>query len=142
MSAAAQRSAVAFALGLAFGAGLLISGMTRPDKIIGFLDVAGPWAPPLAFVMGGALLVYLPGYRWLRHRSRPALAEGFHLPAATRVTGSLIAGGALFGAGWGLSGFCPAPALVATPAAAPEALGVVGGMVAGMLLVDGIRRRA
>lgn len=101
--------------GLAFGAGLVLSGMANPQKVLAFLDLAaigkGGWDPSLAFVMAAALAVTLPGFAWLRRREKPALAEDFAWPQASAIDRNLILGSALFGIGWGIAGICPAPAL-------------------------------
>lgn len=97
--------------GLIFGAGLTLSGMTQPDKVLAFLDVTGSWDPSLAFVMGGALALHAILYPLVRKRSRPIAAISFQVPQRSDITGRLIAGAALFGIGWGLGGFCPGPAL-------------------------------
>lgn len=102
----------AAACGLLFGAGLVISGMADPARVLGFLRVAPGWDPSLAFVMGGALLVTAPGFWWLERRRRPLLAAQFSQPARAPVDRRLLLGAALFGAGWGLAGYCPGPALV------------------------------
>lgn len=97
----------AFAFGLLFGCGILISGMGNPAKVLNFFDLAGTWDPSLAFVMGGALLVTAIGYRLVFRMGRPLLAEAFSLPTRTDLDLKLIGGSAVFGIGWGLSGFCP-----------------------------------
>ncbi len=102
---------VALLCGLIFGAGLTVSGMTDPARVAGFLDLFGAWDPTLAFVMGGALAVAVPGFQWLLRRPRPQLDERFHLPTRQGIDRDLWLGAALFGIGWGLSGFCPGPAL-------------------------------
>lgn len=126
--------------GAIFGLGLVISGMADSAKVIGFLDVAGNWDPTLAFVMGGAILVAAPALRWIFGRKRPVLDEQFKVPAQTRIDGRLIVGSALFGVGWGLSGFCPGPAVVAlVPAFAAGFLPVLvlfAAMVAGMVIYE------
>ena len=121
-------------VGLLFGAGLAVSGMMNPAKVLNFLDVAGTWDPTLAFVMGGALAVALPATLWVRRRSRPALADRFDMPTKTSVDAPLVAGAALFGLGWGLVGFCPGPALAALSTGLWEAGLFVVAMVAGMAL--------
>ena len=120
-----------FSAGLLFGVGLLVSGMTDPNRVRGFLDVAGAWDPSLAFVMGGALLVHAAAYRWITRLRRPLLADRFHIPTRTSIDGRLVAGAAIFGVGWGLSGICPGPAVVnlgvgASGAAIFALAGVVG----------------
>jgi uncharacterized membrane protein YedE/YeeE len=102
----------AFFCGLIFAVGLGVAGMTRPGKVIGFLDVAGQWDPTLMFVMGGAVLLGLVTFSWVLKRQTPVLEERFILPEKTGVDPWLLSGAALFGLGWGLSGYCPGPALV------------------------------
>ncbi len=104
---------VALFSGTLFGLGLAISGMINPTKVIGFLDVAGDWDPTLALVMGGALLITLPFFRLILKRSRPVFAKKFQLPTKTSLDARLLGGSAMFGVGWGLSGFCPGPAVAA-----------------------------
>ena len=94
----------AFIVGLVFGIGLIVAGMTNPAKVQGFLDIAGNWDPSLAFVMGGAILVGLPAFRLAGKRERALLGEPMHLPAATRIERRLVPGSLAFGAGWGLPG--------------------------------------
>jgi uncharacterized membrane protein YedE/YeeE len=121
--------------GLLFALGLALSGMTQPARVLGFLDVTGAWDPSLAFVMLGALAVYAPAQRLITHRrARPLQAATFELPATSPIDATLIAGAAVFGVGWGLAGFCPGPALVASAAGAHEAAWTSLGMLAGMLL--------
>ena len=99
--------------GLIFGVGLVISGMTDPNRILAFLDVAGDWDPSLALVMAGAIAVALPAYAFARRTKTTALGETIDLPDRSRpITPSLVAGAAIFGVGWGLSGLCPGPAIV------------------------------
>ncbi len=128
--------------GALFGLGLAVSGMANPAKVIGFLDVAGDWDPTLAFVMGGAILVAGPAFRLIFRRRRPVLAGDFDLPVKTEVDARLVGGSALFGVGWGLSGFCPGPAVVAlVPALAAGVVPVfafVAAMVAGMAIYERI----
>lgn len=122
-----------FAAGAIFGLGLVISGMANPAKVLGFLDIAGNWDPTLAFVMGGAILVAFPAFRWAARRGKPLLAEKWSLPDRNDIDPRLIAGAALFGIGWGLAGFCPGPALAAISIAPAEALTFVAAMIAGAL---------
>lgn len=123
---------VNLAIGLLFGLGLVVSGMSDPAKIINFLDLAGTWDPSLAFVMGGAVIVTFIGYRLVLQHDRPLLAPKFQLPARTDIDARLIAGPALFGIGWGLSGYCPGPALTALGIGAAGTLAFVPAMFAGM----------
>jgi len=125
---------IAFASGLVFGLGLIISGMANPAKVLGFLDLAGAWDPSLAFVMGGAVLVTAAGFALLRRRRASLSGEPLRWPTATRVDVRLAVGSLAFGAGWGLAGFCPGPALVAASAGVSEALIFVAAMVAGMAI--------
>ncbi|NGN42276.1 YeeE/YedE family protein [Mesorhizobium sp. CGMCC 1.15528] len=119
-------------LGLLFGIGLVVSGMSNPPKVLNFLDLAGTWNPSLLFVMIGAVLVTFLGYRIVLRRDRPLLANAFRLPTAKDVDARLLSGAAIFGIGWGLGGFCPGPALTALGFAAPGALVFVPAMFAGL----------
>lgn|GEM_PF-9141 len=121
-------------IGLTFGLGLVISGMVNPAKILNFLDVFGPWDPSLAFVMLGAVTVTFLGYRLVWRRGRPLLGESFALPPPGAVDRQLLFGAALFGVGWGLSGFCPGPAVASLSLLAPGTLVFVPAMLAGMAL--------
>ncbi|MFU8815369.1 MAG: DUF6691 family protein [Pseudomonadales bacterium] len=112
--------------GLLFGFGLVISQMVNPAKVLNFLDVAGHWDPTLAMVFIGALGVAMPIYQWaLRTRTGPVLAADFEIPSISTITPSLLGGSALFGVGWGLSGFCPGPGLTALPTLLPSVAGFV-----------------
>ena len=102
-----MRLLFAFAFGLLFGVGILISGMGNPAKVLNFFDLAGTWDPSLAFVMGGALLVTAIGYRLVFRLKQPLLAQAFSLPTKQDLDARLLCGSAVFGIGWGLSGFCP-----------------------------------
>jgi uncharacterized protein len=119
--------------GVVFAGGLVLSGMTQPSKVSGFLDVTGHWDPSLAFVMLGAVAVYFAADRVARCRSKPLFAAQFP-PVRAGLDARLIGGAALFGVGWGLSGFCPGPALVSIGAGARAALWFVPAMLAGMVL--------
>lgn len=130
-----------FFVGLLFGLGLLISGMTDPSKVIGFLDLAGIWDPSLAFVMGGAIAVGFFAFRAARKRARSLLDGVLHLPTSRDIDARLVAGSLLFGAGWGLAGFCPGPALVSMATGEPKAAVFVGAMALGMLAFEWIERR-
>lgn len=131
------RILVAALSGALFGFGLSLSGMLDPARVIGFLDIAaGHWDPSLAFVLGGALIVAMPGTLLMRWMRRPILDEAFHLPTATAIDRRLLTGSALFGLGWGMAGFCPGPAVASLSLGlAPSVLFVVA-MLAGMLLHD------
>lgn len=125
---------VNLALGLLFGIGLVISGMSDPAKVLNFLDLAGTWDPSLAFVMGGAVIVAFVGYRLVLKRDRPIVGDRFHLPTRTDLEPRIVVGPAIFGLGWGLGGFCPGPALTALGLAAPGTLAFVPAMLVGMWL--------
>ena len=106
-----MKMATALLAGLLFGWGLSLAGMTDPSVVLGFLDVAGVWNPRLLFVMAGAVLTTAIGYRLIWRGSRPWFDDLFHVPAATRIDARLMLGALLFGAGWGVAGYCPGPAL-------------------------------
>lgn len=101
----------AFILGVLFALGLGISGMTRPEKVVGFLDLFGAWDPSLMFVMVGAIGIHGLSFLWIKKRPSPLLATEFHLPTKREITPALIIGASMFGVGWGLAGYCPGPAL-------------------------------
>jgi uncharacterized membrane protein YedE/YeeE len=137
-----KRGAVAFGSGLVFAAGLCLAGMTRPERILAFLDVLGKWDPSLALVMAGAIAVAAPAFFLAARRARPVLADDFRLPPRRApVERDLLVGATLFGIGWGLSGLCPGPAVVALASARVGALVFVASMVAGMLVHDRLRRK-
>jgi uncharacterized membrane protein YedE/YeeE len=102
--------------GLVFGYGLALSGMTNPDKVLDFLDVAGDWDPSLLFVLGGAVVIFAIAFRFILRRSRPLFAQRFELPSARDIDGPLVVGAVLFGIGWGISGYCPGPAVASLAA--------------------------
>lgn len=132
----------AFVVGLVFGIGLIVAGMTNPAKVQGFLDLAGNWDPSLAFVMGGAILVGLVGFRFAARRERALLGEAMRLPTATRIDRRLVLGGLAFGAGWGLAGFCPGPALASLATGGAKAWLFTGAMLAGMIAFEVLERGA
>jgi uncharacterized protein len=135
------RMIVALLAGTLFGVGLAVSGMANPQKVIGFLDVAGEWDPTLLLVMGGALLVTIPAFRLILGRPRPLLADRFALPTKSALDGRLLGGAALFGVGWGLSGLCPGPAVVAMVTGLLPVFLFVAAMVGGMAIHMGIFER-
>jgi uncharacterized protein len=126
--------ALAAVAGALFGVGLLISGMTQPAKVIGFLDVTRDWDPSLAFVMGGAVAVNSILFRVVRRRTGPWFEAKFYLPTRRDSGLSLVAGAALFGIGWGLGGLCPGPGLVSSASGDVPALAFTGAMIVGMLI--------
>jgi uncharacterized membrane protein YedE/YeeE len=131
---------MALAAGLVFGIGLIVSGMTDPSKVIGFLDLAGRWDPSLGFVMGGAILVGLAAFRFAAGRKKSLLGAVMRLPTATRIDRRLVLGGLAFGAGWGLAGYCPGPALASLGAGGSKPLIFAGAMVAGMVMFELLER--
>jgi uncharacterized membrane protein YedE/YeeE len=124
----------AFVAGALFGVGLVVSGMSLPSKVLGFLDFFGNWDPSLMFVMLGAVGVHFWAYRLLAHRPSPYFASSFSVPARRDLDAKLISGAVLFGIGWGLSGLCPGPSLVALPSGLPGVVVFVAMMVVGMLV--------
>lgn len=126
----------ALASGLLFGLGLIAGGMTDPAKVKGFLDLFGAWDPSLAFVMGGAIAVGVFAFAAAKRRTTSWTGTHMELPTNTVVDARLIVGGMLFGAGWGVAGFCPGPALVAAGAGSSAGLVFVAAMLIGMVLHD------
>ncbi len=131
-----MKNVLVFISGLVFGIGLIISGMSNPYNVIGFLDLAGNWNPSLAFVMIGAVGVTLIFTRWVVARQKTIFNDPLHLPGTTHINKELVIGGFIFGAGWAIAGFCPGPAVVALGAGYVKALVFVIAMLAGMLLHD------
>ena len=127
------RLAFALAAGLLFGAGLTISAMVDPAKVLNFLDITGTWDPSLAFVMGGAVVTTFIGYRLVWRRGGPLAAPRFELPTSRDLDARLIGGAVLFGLGWGLVGYCPGPALAGIAIGGPSTWIFVTALVAGML---------
>ena len=123
---------VTLALGLLFGAGLVVSSMADHAKVLNFLDIFGIWDPSLAFVMGGAVLIAFIGYRLVLTRDRPIMGGSFHLPTRNVIDARVIVGPAIFGIGWGLGGFCPGPALTALGLGATGTLAFLPAMILGM----------
>jgi uncharacterized membrane protein YedE/YeeE len=130
-----------FIVGLMFGLGLLLSGMTNPGKVLGFLDLFGQWDPSLAFVMGGAILVGFFAFALAKTRTTNFLGGALSLPKSNLIDKRLVIGSLLFGAGWGLAGFCPGPALVSMAAGQTQALIFVIAMVVGMIGFQLIERK-
>ena len=126
----------AWLVGLVFGLGLILGGMTNPAKVIGFLDLAGAWDPSLGLVMGGAMVVAAATFKLTKGRARSVLGATLHIPQSRVIEQRLILGSLAFGAGWGLAGFCPGPALVSVASGASEALVFVAAMLAGMALFE------
>lgn len=127
--------------GLLFGVGLALSSMTLPSKVLAFLDITGAWDPSLALVMVGAIGVHATLYPWIRGLHRPLFDERFHLPTRTDIDRRLVVGAVMFGAGWGLVGLCPGPALVSAATGAPWAMAFVVAMAAGMMLQQALDER-
>ena len=126
----------ALVTGLIFGLGLILSGMTDPSKVIGFLDLTGRWDPSLAFVMGGAILVGVVTFQFARGREKSLLGDVMRVPTARQVDRRLVLGSLTFGAGWGLAGYCPGPALVAVAQGGIQPLIFVAAMLAGMAIYE------
>ena len=135
-----RTAAVSFLSGIVFAVGLGLSGMTQPSKVIGFLDIPGGWDPSLAFVMVGAIGVHFIAYRLLPRFDSPVIADAFHVPAAGAVDPALLGGALLFGAGWGLGGFCPGPAIVSVVGGAQQALVFTASMVGGFAVHAALSR--
>lgn len=129
-----MRIAAALLAGLLFGIGLTVSQMIDPAKVLGFLDIAGDWDPSLALVMGGALFVAAPAFRAAGKRARPLYGERFELPTRRDLDRRLILGALIFGAGWGLAGYCPGPALASLSLGVWQPWLFVVAMLAGMAL--------
>ena len=132
-----------YVAGLIFGTGIAFSGMANPAKVLNFFDVAGAWDPSMALVMASALIVTAIGYRLVLRRPAPVADTRFHLPASTVLDARLTGGAAIFGVGWGLSGFCPGGALPAIGTLNVDVLVFVAAMIAGILatrLVEQMRR--
>jgi uncharacterized membrane protein YedE/YeeE len=130
------------AAGLIFGLGLVVSGMANPAKVQGFLDLAGAWDPSLAWVMCGAIVIAFGAFALARKRTSSLLGLPMQLPTAQRIDRRLIGGNLTFGIGWGLAGICPGPAIVLVGAGAAQGLIFVAAMLAGMGLVEFLRRSA
>jgi uncharacterized protein len=132
---------IVFISGVLFGAGVTISGMVNPMKVLNFLDISGAWDATLIFVMGAGLLVTLLGYRIIFKRNAPMFAPSFRLPTSEDTDAKLLGGAALFGVGWGLSGFCPGPAVASLVFGRIESITFVIAMAAGIFLTKQIQKR-
>ena len=130
-----------FVVGLIFGLGLIVSGMTDPGKVLGFLDLAGPWDPSLALVMGGAIVVGVFGFTLAGRRRTSVLGEPMQMPTARQIDRRLVLGSLAFGIGWGIAGFCPGPAIVSLGTGEPKAVVFVLAMLAGMGIFEWLERR-
>ena len=130
-----------FGIGLVFGLGLIISGMTDPGKVLGFLDLAGPWDPSIALVMGGASVVGVFGFTLAGRRRTSVLGEPMQMPTARQIDRRLVLGSLAFGIGWGIAGFCPGPAIVSLGTGEPKAVVFVLAMLAGMGIFEWLERR-
>ena len=127
--------------GVTFGFGLIISGMSNPNKVINFLDITGNWDPSLALVMLGAIPLAFLGFRWIETSHKTIFNEDLHLPGKDNFNPSLLLGSLLFGVGWAITGFCPGPALVALGTGSVKAIFFVAAMLMGMLVHDRILKR-
>ena len=134
-----QRTVIAGLIGLVFGTGMALSGMSNPAKVLNFFDFAGSWDPSLALVMASALLVTALGYRFVLRGDKPIVEARFHLPTARKLDMPLLAGSAIFGVGWGISGFCPGGAIPALGLGEPSAWIFVGTMLAGIVAARSVR---
>jgi uncharacterized protein len=132
---------IALVSGLLFGAGLTVSGMVNPAKVLNFLDLAGTFDATLLFVLGGAVVTTFIGYKLVLPRAQPVYAERFRLPTKADIDARLIGGAAIFGVGWGLSGFCPGPAIAAVVSLSLEPFVFIVAMAIGMIGVNWYDRR-
>lgn len=131
----------AFSAGLIFGLGLIVSGMSNPAKVLGFLDLARDWDPSLAFVMGGAILVGFFAFRLAGRRTQAFLGESMRLPGGRRIDRRLVLGALIFGIGWGLAGYCPGPALASLFSGGEKPVIFFASMLAGMAVFELLERR-
>ena len=131
----------AFAIGLIFGLGIAVSGMINPAKVLNFFDLAGTWDPSLAFVMGGALAVAIPGYRLVLRKPAPAFDTSFQLPDTRVIDRRLVLGSATFGVGWGIAGFCPGGALPAVGTGSMDVFVFIVALILGLLIARVLQQR-
>lgn len=136
-----MRVMVSYLIGLIFGTGIALSGMANPAKVLNFFDIAGNWDPSLIFVMGGALVTTFIGYRIVLGRTEPVLAEAFQVPVNRSIDARLLGGAAVFGAGWGIAGFCPGGALPALGTGRWEVFAFTAAMIAGIYLAKLLQSR-
>ncbi len=136
-----KNSLASFVVGFIFSLGLGISGMTQPQKVIGFLDIFGNWDPSLIFVMVGAISIHFITYKWIRSRKTPVLSSNWHVPTKVNLTPSLIGGSFIFGIGWAIAGFCPGPAVTSLASLKQEPFVFVTSMLMGMFLFNFFDRR-
>jgi uncharacterized membrane protein YedE/YeeE len=134
-----QRTLLAGVVGIVFGTGIAISGMANPAKVLNFFDIAGTWDPSLALVMASALVVAAIGYRFVFKRPKPLFDARYHLPTSRKLDMPLVLGSAVFGIGWGISGFCPGGAIPALGLFEPSAWVFVGSMLAGIAATRTVR---
>ncbi|MGF1683616.1 DUF6691 family protein [Photobacterium minamisatsumaniensis] len=128
--------------GLLFGLGMMVSGMVDPHRVIGFLDIAGNWDPSLAFVMGGALAVFMPSYFLLiKPREKPICEAEFKVATHSLIDRPLVIGAGLFGLGWGIAGICPGPAVTSVAGLNPSMLMFIAAMLIGMFAADMIKKK-
>ena len=131
-----------FLIGLIFGTGIAVSGMINPAKVLNFFDLAGTWDPSLAFVMGGALAIAIPGYRMVFSRPAPAFENRFQLPDTRVIDRRLVLGSATFGIGWGIAGFCPGGALPALGTGDPTVFLFLAALIGGLLIARVLQSRS
>ncbi|MBB3142093.1 DUF6691 family protein [Halomonas organivorans] len=137
-----MKSLMGYVAGLLFGLGLAVSGMTDPARVLGFLDLAGAWDPTLVFVLGGAVATNFVGYRLALRRPNPLFAAAFQLPTRRDLDARLVGGAALFGVGWGLSGYCPGPAFASIAGISAPLIAMLAAMIAGWFLARALSRGA
>lgn len=136
-----MRNFLTLVSGLLFGLGVTISGMVNPMKVLNFMDITGAFDPTLLFVMGAGLAVTVVGYRLVLRRQTPIFANRFHLPEITAIDARLLGGAALFGIGWGLSGFCPGPAIASLVFGQMQSIAFLAAMAVGMVVTRAFTRK-